>query len=749
MMQVHKNVIFKKDAAAGFPAQTSMIGNIAEKEGNDSVSPAASEIVNIDHPDATLAAFGEEAFNMPPPGLINNNVPLALKTVSGKYRGRSTNGDLELELRVDVDGRRPMRRVSGDFYRTMGDTITYIGSFIIQTPILSVTPTQVVIDGQGMFSITTASPRLQVTIKRVGEFMSPSAAEAQFMTVEGVPGIKYTCNFQSAYFRRVEFETDFVTNVQPFSSYNTGLLPCNGPVRTLTVTAAFAEAGVEMVETGGANEVPIAMAGPDKVWTNRELHASMEKHFQLWKDEPGWKVWLLAATSHRTEDGLRGVMFDQQGAQRQGCAVFHDVIGGNTTEVIRGQLRTYVHEMGHCFNLYHSHQKEFMHPPQPNRLDALSWMHYPDYYLSPNGSGASAYWAAFPFQFDDLEIIHLRHAFRNDIIMGGNNFGTGAADVDPNLFADPILDKTGLQLKIKSEASYYCGEPVVVEFKLALTDMRGKRVNARLHPNYGYVQVGISKPGGKTIVYRPFLQQCADPEILTLDCDLPAVYDSAYIGYGKDGFYFNEPGVYELRAVYHAMDSSQVFSNILRFRVDAPADNREKEIADLFLGEAQGKLLYLLGSDADSLQKGNEAFDHVIQQYPDHPMAVYAKLIKGMNASLSFKTIDTKTKEIYTREANFYESAALLSDVFDASTALLQNPAAETGVDNITLNMAAKSLVTVQQAMGDTPKANATAQKICAYFALETKGIPKFVQDKIKREVYALLQDNKEMNTTG
>ena len=73
-------------------------------------------------------------------------------------------------------------------------------------------------------------------------------------------------------------------------------------------------------------------------------------------------------------------MFDQSGRQRQGCAAFHSVIGGTSNEAQRAMLRTYVHELGHCFNLYHSHHKEFMNPPQPNRLDALSWMHYPQEY---------------------------------------------------------------------------------------------------------------------------------------------------------------------------------------------------------------------------------------------------------------------------------------------------------------------------------------------------------------------------------
>ena len=45
-------------------------------------------------------------------------------------------------------------------------------------------------------------------------------------------------------------------------------------------------------------------------------------------------------------------MYDQQGKQRQGCAVFDDVVGGSDSKSLRGHLRTCVHELGHCFNLH-------------------------------------------------------------------------------------------------------------------------------------------------------------------------------------------------------------------------------------------------------------------------------------------------------------------------------------------------------------------------------------------------------------
>jgi len=151
------------------------------------------------------------------------------RNVSGRYRGRSLgSGDLELELRVDADGRRPLGRVSGDFFHTAGGTVRDAGSFVVTSPTITVTPGQVVLEGLGEFTFQSGSPRLRLTIPRVGDFMPPAAADAQFLTADGVPGLRYACRFESPFFRRVELEAAHVSGVTPFVSYDTALLPSGG-----------------------------------------------------------------------------------------------------------------------------------------------------------------------------------------------------------------------------------------------------------------------------------------------------------------------------------------------------------------------------------------------------------------------------------------------------------------------------------------------------------------------------------------
>jgi hypothetical protein len=660
----------------------------------------------------------------PIPAPIPIPIPLPKRAVSGRYR--STGSGFQLELRVDVDGKRPMKRVSGDFYQVSGATVTYFGSLVVNAPTVTVTATTVTIEGLGTYTWSAGSPKLRVTIPRTILFQPPAPATAQFFTINNVPGATYLCPFQSGYFRTVQFEQDREQSVTPFVSYNTGSLPSGGPARTLSVAAAYAEAGIEMQVSPAADVVPPAELGPNLRWSDSELHASMVQHFSFWKEEPQWKVWLLAASEHDLGPGLYGIMFDQQGKQRQGCATFHRGIGGTTADKLRLQLYTYVHELGHCFNLLHSWQKSFAVPPVPNRPASLSWMNYPWGY--PGGD--AAFWSAFPFQFDDLEVIHLRHAFRNNIIIGGNNFIIGSALTalqDPQAFADPVEDNSGLQLELEApKPSFAYGEPVVVEIKLHLTDMRGKRVHTYLHPNTGFVQVGIRKPSGQVIVYQPPIEHCVLPDgnVTILDANRPAIYDSAYLGYGKDGLSFDQTGLYRIRAVYYALDGSQVVSNILTVRVRTPMNSTDEEIADLFLGDEQGMLLYLLGSDSESLERGNKAFDTMLDKYGTHPMAVYVRLVKGKNAGRTFKTI-TPDKKVVVRSAQSDESIRLLSTVVDASEAGM-------GVDNITLNMVTRSLAGVQKSAGDEISAKATMERMVSTF--RKKGLKPHVLRTIETQ---------------
>ncbi|MBI4851439.1 MAG: hypothetical protein HY819_06575 [Acidobacteria bacterium] len=649
------------------------------------------------------------------------NVPLRL--VSGRYVGQS--GQYRLELRVDIDGKRPMKRISGDLYKISGLTVIYEKSFIVNSPTITIVNNLVTIAGLATFSSgITLYPHIKVTIPRVSIFLPASSANVVFHNGAGVVGSSYVCAFQSNYFRTVQYEQDKVQGITPFSSYNTGALalPPGAAVRTLTVKSAYAEAGIDVQYSGSWNTVSPAGAGTNSVWSNAELHAAMQAQFSLWADIPQWKVWLLAATRHEM-DGVRGIMFDQQSKQRQGCAVFHDLVGSGAPatppDVLRAMLRTYIHELGHCFNLLHSWQKSLATPPIPDRVNALSWMNYPQNYPG----GTPAYWNAFDFAFDKEEIIHLRHGFRNNVIMGGSNFTVGSADISD--FDEVVEDLSGLELRLETQKSFLLGEPVVVDIRLRTTDERPKTVHNHLHPNKAFVQIAISKPNGQLMFYEPLVEHCMDEDNVTLDKQTPSIYSSAYIGYGKGGFYFDQGGFYKLRAVYHALDGSKIWSDVITVRVKNPLTSADEEVADLFFGDDQGTLFYLLGSDSDSLKGGNSALDEVINKYAKHPLTVYAKLVKGINASRAFKTID-KERNLLAREVNTDDCIKSLTSVINTSYSGI-------GVDNITLNMVSRRLATVQRLKGDDAGAKTTLDGMKSFF--KTKNLKAHVLELVDKQI--------------
>jgi len=649
----------------------------------------------------------------------------------GRYR--SGGSGYQLELRVDVDGYRPLNRVSGDFFSSSGGTTSYFGSFIVHSPKITKTVTQVVIEGLGTYTWSAGAPIVRVTIPLTAIFSPPGTATVQFFTLAHSPGATYTCAYVSSYYRTVQWEQDSVAGTVPFVQYNTGSLPQppGSPARVLTVPKAYGEAGIEMQVAGAPNVVPVAAAGPDARWDDSELHGAMQSQFSLWKNIPQWKVWTLVASRYAS-DGVRGIMFDYNDAyQRQGCAVFYDAIKGTDAASQRAQLRTYVHELGHAFNLLHSWQKNLASPPAPlgpnGGLGDLSWMNYAWKFQPPPPApgGEPAYWAGFPFQFTNNELIHLRHGYYRNVVMGANKFGTGAAEVDLVAYDEPVQDESGFSIDMRCKSGYEFGEPVVIELKLATTDLRGRETHGHLHPADGFVSIAIQRPDGRVVQFRPMLEHCVDEEArVRLDGAKPAIYKSAYIGFGKDGHYFQQPGQYKIRALYVANDGSRIVSPVCGLKVRSPLTKADEQIAELMMGEQQGQLFTLLGSDSPFLKEGNEALDEVIDKHGKHPLAVYARMVKGVNAERDFKHLSPE-KELSVRPADTKQSIDQLTNVADLS-------AQGKGVDNITLNMVMRRLARARAKQGEIEQANDVLDRMVQIFT--AKKLNQHVLDRIRRQ---------------
>jgi hypothetical protein len=646
--------------------------------------------------------------------------PLPFRAASGTYRSQPVG--FQLELRVDIDGRRPLRKLSGDYFSVSGSTTTYFGSWTVDAVKVTASANSVVVVGTARTTWATTFTVAKVTIPRATIFQPAPPATIQWSTSSGAQGAKYVCAWATGSFRVVELEQDCERGVNAFTSYNTGSLPSGGPARTLTVAGAYAEAGIQMLDTGGAN---IIATPANHTWNNASLHHAMQTHFSRWAERPQFKVWLLHAMRHEYGVGLRGIMFDQQGLQRQGCASFYQAISAGTAANLREQLYVHTHELGHCFNLYHSFHKSYMKPPLPNRPGSLSWMNYPQNYNPGGGapSGAAAFWSAFPFQFDDLELAHLRHGFRNAVIMGGNPFGTGAALEVTDEFADRVSDTSGLELRIEAaEQLSMLGTPVVLQINLIAARSQQVHRREQLHPKFGVVHVAVSRPRGDVVAYQPPVQHCVEPELVLSGHDEEQPV-SAYIGYDAAvGQVFEDPGTYRIRASYVAADGTMIVSNTAAVRILSPRTTEDEEVAGLMLADQTGMTLTLLGSDSEHLAEGRNALETVLAEHADHPTSVFAKLALGTNAARPFTAVDAEGN-VDVREPDLARADTLLTEAIDASRG-------DAGLDDLTVLETLEYLADSHEAAGDEEMARSMHQD--ALLLADSKDAPRSVRRSLE-----------------
>jgi hypothetical protein len=589
-------------------------------------------------------------------------------------------------LRVDVDGPRATMRVSADYFRSHGSTTTYIGSMRVDEPAVLITQTRVTIAGSGFFSGPARHQNVKITIPRVGENSVPAPATLRHFTASnGSSGSTYVCAFESSSFRTVYLEEARERSVTSFSSYDTSSLPSSGPPRSLTPAVAFAEAGIEAIYAAEPAVIDISEASANSAWSDAELHAAMELSFKRWADSPQWAMWLLHAVTHDDPD-IFGLMFDRKGPQRQGCAVFYQDLSPSTSLIARELMHVCVHELGHVFNLPHCWQRSLDRPSFPSRPDAQSWMNYPERFPG----GASAYWSRFAFEFDKYELIHLRHAFRDNVIMGGEPFGSSGAYNRVEDWDSEQQDR-GLRLKLLAPRTLAQGVPVTVGLELSTTAKEGRSVPRILGPRPRTVDIAVRDPLGDKFVFEPLLHHCRREQLVPLRAGGPPIRDYAFIHYGKHGFAFANPGVYRVRARFTAHDGSLALSDEVSIRVRAPASRAERDVVKLVgTNHDVGKLMSLMGSGARELQDGNQMLQTIMDRYPTHPIAHIARVIQGASLARGFKRLEPDGSVSHQSSPDIPGAASVVGDVINVAQLLRAHSAGKASSSPVGATMTAE-----------------------------------------------------------
>lgn len=673
------------------------------------------------------------------------------RNVSGAYRSPTPGGfGAVLELRVDVDGRRPQMRVSGDVfyhYQWLAYTFTLFAySFVVETVSITEASGEMVINGQIKYYNDPAkvTDTIEVRIPRVSILASAADATARFYT-SSVLSSTYVCPKRSDSFRTVNLEIDRFqgTTFPPSASTGVDPHPADLTVETLTTAEVFRRAGIDMTVTEDdvLNDADSADTGNN--WDEVELHDLMEAHFDQFADTLQWELYGVVVPRFgdpNYDSGFYGVMFDWGGYQsgdsyhRQGAAVAADAILGRVSGTLydsaakrdRFFLETFIHEIGHAFNLPHSWQRG-VSPDSGSE----SFMNYAWGYTGGGANKESSFWSNFRWEFDDVELAWMRHADRSDVIFGGRDW----IGNNLSIYMAPQAEvrNAPLSLEVRAWDVFDFAQPVRVELKLKNISGQPQMVCGRLKPEDGLVDVYIRTPRGEIVRYVPPVRRLVSNE---RDVQLNAgqsLYENALLSFSAKGPVFAEPGEYAVRAFYTLPDAGVIASKECRLRVATPTGRPTEELAHLLFSKEAAQFIYFGGmkSRPEVASRLAEAAEKYARTDPVVVRNIQAAL--GTHAARTYKTVTPKAG----RRVVVPAPADLAAAVVHLEAARSRVPATRMpAVDHITFNRLSTLLAESQMKLGNAPAAEKTLRDTLRYFS--NQGVVKRVLDDYKARIAAL-----------
>jgi len=243
-----------------------------------------------------------------------------------------------------------------------------------------------------------------------------------------------------------------------------------------------------------------------------------------------------------------------------------------------------------------------------------------------------------------------------------------------------------------------------------------------LNPEFGLLELYIRDPKGRVRPYRPLFKLCGEAQ----HKELPPgekLYESVFLAYGAGGFYFEEPGEYQIWAVYGA-GGLRLRSNALRLRVAFPQKPEEEEMALLTFEQDQGHVLYMRG--AAHLNQANDQLREVAAKFPQTGLSHYIHFCFGYSQARGFK--DLVTGQVQPPKLEEAEAAKQLTE---ASKLVVMERKQQSLLDNITHGQAVDLLKDIYTRMEAPEQAVEVLEKTVRYFK----------RMEVKKEVIADLQD--------
>lgn len=587
---------------------------------------------------------------------LNESVGIVELPTDGRYR--FANEHLQIDLRIDLMG---SNIISGDISAVHAGHSEYLASFRSRPglPLTNeINPLPVVIED---LENRRAQGRLIIKETQSDQITMALSVDAKIKALPIARPVFFIGSFLASSMREIGIELEAEEGVETTPDWD-----YEG--RLVTIESVLEESGFDVYNVGQRDLIPTPASGN---WDDSQLHGLMSSFAQEPLNRLNWHVHLLMLQKPRVS-GLNGIMFDFGNADlnnlpRQGVAIFqHEIMFpidrlGNRSETPRADwkrklIQTTVHEIGHALNLRHRFERAL------GRANSTSFMNYDWRFLG--GGNAEKYWREFGFSFDSDELAFLRHGPRNNVIPGGDEFGSipywenTDGGYSPYL-PEVITDDLSLNLIPPGSGNLFgFGQPVLLTVELINKTRRSLNLSKQLlDPKTGFLSfiikrqnnTGINGSQSQSFSFNPIVHRCLNMDSMASASLEPdgKLANNVNLTFGSAGFTFIEPGNYEITAVFALPVQQRDFvvkSNKLTIRVGYPKSIAEEKDGLMLFRDDVG--LYMMLGGSDLLIEAEESLNEVVErrQYRKRsitdPLVVSIMRCKAINQTRDFITYE-------------------------------------------------------------------------------------------------------------
>jgi len=549
------------------------------------------------------------------------------------------------ELRLDIDGRHPLMTASGRILAGTKYFVHWIAS-LKQTE-------RNRYEGKIWYKEAPGTP-FPYTHVRIDVHRSfyTNLKKATVTFLYGSTSHKREYRFKSSYFHPLSFEYDFAAGTTPITTIDTQIHPTHPSdlrQEIISIETVYRRAGFDVRTNTGA-AIPLSMAGANQIWNDNELHDAMQIYWSSFRDAPQWAAWVIFAAEHEMGSGLAGIMFDDIGPNhRQGTAIFLDSSLFNADLGIlqpddweeRYKFWCACHEVGHCFNLAHSWQKDYSSfgsswIPLSNNTASTSFMNYPFYYpYGPNSAYNSEtdYFNNFEYRFDDEELLFMRHAPVKYVQPGNADWFDHHGFQQANTAERPALK---LEVRANRKSSIFeFMEPIVLELKLTNISKQPIVIDDNLLSVLDVMTVIIKKDEKPARQFSPYAHYdfTGKPKVLGMG---ESAYESLFVSVGRNGWDLAVPGYYDVQVCLHLYEHD-VVSNLFRLRITPPQEHIEELLAQDFFSHDVGRILTFDGSQA--MEDGIDTLKEVSDRLKNKKVSYHADIALASSIARDYKRL--------------------------------------------------------------------------------------------------------------